>query len=233
MPMNLRLRPTWLWAAISLRHIPGVERPHDDGVAETQPFDLGPDLRNGPGHLVADHAWRPDPCVHRTVGDVEVRAADPAVGNVEADLTASGRYLHGGPDRENTLAFVRDGTHSSYDHMNIEPGSATGRVGSAVRRSVRAEQTLRPELPPHRAGHPAFVQVGVSLDLSRRTRAEAHARDRGVCKRKHDRGGGQGRAIRLADLRDPARALDQVGWRWLRSCSARRPEARPARGGRC
>ena len=68
-----------------------VERPDDDLVADREAVDAGAELRDRPGHLVPDHLRRLHAVVHRAVGDVDVGAADPAVGDVEPDLALIGR----------------------------------------------------------------------------------------------------------------------------------------------
>src|SRR5581483_434167 len=89
-----------------------VERSDDDRVADVEALDALPDGGDGAGHLVADHLRRPHAVIHRSVGDVEVGAADAAVGDVEAHLARAGRDELAVADPERLPALVEDGLRS-------------------------------------------------------------------------------------------------------------------------
>ena len=69
---------------------PGVERPHDDPVADLELVHARPKLGHRSRHLVSDHLWRVHTVIHVAVRDVQVGAANPAVGDVQASLTRAG-----------------------------------------------------------------------------------------------------------------------------------------------
>ena len=68
----------------------GVERPHDHAVADPELVHAGPELGHRSRHLVPDHLWRVHTVVHMTVRNVQVGAADPAIGDVQASLARAG-----------------------------------------------------------------------------------------------------------------------------------------------
>ena len=98
-------------AAIRRRLAARVERPHDHLVAGLEALDSVADLGNGPRHLVPDHLRRANARIHRAVRDVQVRAADAAVGDLQPHLSRSRGAGVAGPDGEHSGALVVGGTH--------------------------------------------------------------------------------------------------------------------------
>ena len=124
-PMNFRLREMWLKplsAGVSPRVSSGRTTTASPG---SRPATLRADLGDGARHLVADHLRSTDAPVHVPVGDVEVGAADAAVGDVEPHLARAGRQTLGLADREPALALVVDRGHSA-----VSPPERTARASS-------------------------------------------------------------------------------------------------------
>jgi hypothetical protein len=65
----------------------GVERPHDDVLADRVAFDSRTELRHRARHLVADDLRHAHPVIHVTLGDVKIRPADAAERYVEPHLS--------------------------------------------------------------------------------------------------------------------------------------------------
>ncbi len=97
--------------AIGGRLTARVERPHHHSVADGEALHLRAERGNGSRHLVPDHLRRMNSPVHRTVCDVQVGAAQPAIGHIQPDISRTRLLLDAIADGEHALAFVVDRAH--------------------------------------------------------------------------------------------------------------------------
>ena len=105
-------------AAIRRRFRARIERPHNHLVSELEALDSGAELGNGPRHLVPDHLWRAHPTVHGPVRDVQIRAANTTVGDLQPHLAGSRGAGVAGSDGEHARALVVGGTHRAVRRHN-------------------------------------------------------------------------------------------------------------------
>ena len=72
-------------SAVSAR----LDRQHDDLLAYHPAGDGRSKSGDLPAGLVTDRGWRFDPSVHVPEENMEIRAADPGVGDVDQDVVGS------------------------------------------------------------------------------------------------------------------------------------------------
>ena len=67
-----------------------IQGTDDDAVADRDSVYVLSDLRDRPRHLMADDLGHAHAVIHAAVRNVDVRAADATVGNVDAHLAGAG-----------------------------------------------------------------------------------------------------------------------------------------------
>ena len=72
-----------------------IQGTHDDAVADADSVYARADLRDRPRHLMANDLGHAHPVIHAAVCNVDVRAADAAVGNVDAHFAGRWRDQRG------------------------------------------------------------------------------------------------------------------------------------------
>src|SRR3982751_5724535 len=84
---------------VGWRFASSIQGTHDDAVADVDSVYVRSDLRDRSRHFVADDLGNAHSVIHATVRNVDVRAADAAVGDVDAHFPNpwrnGGRGTHG------------------------------------------------------------------------------------------------------------------------------------------
>jgi len=112
-----------------------AQRPHDNPIADGKAVDGGAELGHYAGHFVADDAAVADALVHVSQIDVQIRAADAAIGDIDAHLTDRWRSWSDRLEAEVPVSGVVGSTHARLSQRTMRFRSRP--PGARCRGSIR------------------------------------------------------------------------------------------------